>query len=327
MIQKKILVSAPLDFLPDLKERIFAEHDCIYAYKADKEAIVEYLKVNAFDAWMCSPCPTYMINSELMDLCPTLKMIATPSTGVSHLVPADAEARNISIYRLKGTSIVDNIYASSEFTFNLLISTIRKTPYAFEAVKKGKWREVEKLYRGRELNGLTVGIIGYGRIGSNLAKYSLAFGMTILAYDPYVKIDHPEVTQVSSLDDLLLASDVVSPCVHLNEETYHMVNKAMFDKMKDGVYFINTSRGDVVNEIDLLDALKSRKILAAGVDVISDEYLGDKQIHPLIAYAREHQNLIITPHIAGLTYDSERKAQTAAYEAICEYLASPEGES
>jgi len=93
------------------------------------------------------------------------------------------------------------------------------------------------------------------------------------------------------------------------------------------VYFINTSRGDVVNEIDLLDALKSRKILAAGVDVISDEYLGDKQIHPLIAYAREHQNLIITPHIAGLTYDSERKAQTAAYEAICEYLASPEGES
>jgi len=324
MTRKKILVSAPLDFLPNLKERIFSEHDCIYAYKADKETIAHYLKENTFDAWMCSPCPTYMIDAELMDLCPTLKMIATPSTGVSHLVAPDAEVRNISIYRLKGTTIVDQIYASSEFTFNLLISTIRKTPYAFEAVKDGKWREVEKVYRGRELNGLTVGIIGYGRIGSNLAKYSLAFGMKILAYDPYVKIEHPVVTQVDSLDDLLPVSDVVSPCVHLNDETYHMVNKAMFNKMKDGVYFINTSRGDVVNEIDFLEALKSGKILAAGLDVISDEYLGDKNVHPLIAYARENQNLIITPHIAGLTYDSERKAQTAAYEAICECFVSLE---
>jgi D-3-phosphoglycerate dehydrogenase len=322
--RKKLLVSAPLDFLPDLKEQIFSENDCIYAYKADKKTIIQHLKENAFDAWMCSPIPTYMIDAELMDLCPTLKMIATPSTGVSHLVMSDAKARKISIYRLKGTTIVDQIYASSEFTFNLMISTIRKTPYAFEAVKDGKWREVEKLYRGRELNGLTLGIIGFGRIGSNLAKYSLAFGMKVLAYDPYVKIDHPEVTQVESLDDLLPLSDVVSPCVHLSDETYHMVSKTMFNKMKDDVYFINTSRGDVVNEMDLLDALKSGKILAAGLDVISDEYLGDKNVHPLIAYARENDNLIITPHIAGLTYDSERKAQTAAYEAICEFVTSLE---
>ncbi len=327
MTRNKILVSAPLDFLPDLKERIFSEHDCVYAYNADKENIVKYLKGNAFDAWMCSPCPTYMIDAELMDLCPTLKMIATPSTGISHLVASDAEARNLYIYRLKGTSIVDQIYASSEFTFNLLISTIRKTPYAFEAVKDGKWREVEKLYRGRELNGMTLGIIGYGRIGSNLAKYSLAFGMTVLTYDPFVKVGRPEVTQVDSLDDLLTASDVVTPCVHLSDSTYQMVNKAMFEKMKEGVYFINTSRGDVVNETDLLDALKSGKVLAAGLDVISDEYLGEKDSHPLITYARENKNLIITPHIAGLTYDSERKAQTAAYEAIHHYLTSIEEKS
>jgi D-3-phosphoglycerate dehydrogenase len=327
MTKKKLLVSAPLDFLPDLKERIFSENDCVYAYNADKKSIVQHLKENVFDAWMCSPIPTYMIDAELMDLCPTLKMIATPSTGASHIVIPDAQVRKVSIYRLKGTTTADQIYASSEFTFNLLISTIRKTPYAFEAAKNGKWREVERLYRGRELNGLTLGIIGYGRIGSNLAKYSLTFGMKILAYDPYVKIEHPEVTQVDSLDDLLPLSDVISPCVHLNEETYHMINKSIFNKMKDGAYFINTSRGDVVNEKDFLDAMKSGKILAAGLDVISDEYLGDKSFHPLIAYARENQNLIITPHIAGLTYDSERKAQTAAYEAICEYFVSLEGVS
>ena len=90
--------------------------------------------------------------------------------------------------------------------------------------------------------------------------------------------------------------------------------------MKDGVYFINTSRGEIVNEMDLITCLKNGKILAAGVDVISNEFTGDKNQNPLIQYAKEHDNLIITPHMAGLTYDSERKAQTATYEAIKYYI-------
>jgi len=96
------------------------------------------LKENAFNAWMCSPIPTYTIGAELMDPCPTLKMISTPPTGVSHLVISDTEERKISIYWLNGTKIINQIYASSEFTTNLLISTISKTPYAFQAVKDGK---------------------------------------------------------------------------------------------------------------------------------------------------------------------------------------------
>jgi D-3-phosphoglycerate dehydrogenase len=325
--KKQILISAPLDFLPDLKNRIFSENDCIYAYGENKDEIIKYLMNNKFNAWMCSPCPTYIIDAQLMDLCPTLKIIATPSTGVSHIRTADADVRNIYIFRLKGTDVVDKIYASSEFTFNLLISTIRKMPYAFEAVKEGKWREVEKLYRGRELNGMTIGIIGFGRIGRNLAKYTLAFGMRVLAYDPYVKISHPGVVQVDTLEDMLPLSDVVVPCVHLDHETFHMIDESVFNKMKNGSYFINTSRGDVVNEGDLLTALKSGKLIAAGLDVISNEYLEDKCSHSLITYAKENENLIITPHIAGLTYDSERKAQTAAYEAICNHLISTEEKS
>ena len=99
-----------------------------------------------------------------------------------------------------------------------------------------------------------------------------------------------------------------------------MINASMFQQMKDGVYFINTSRGDVVNERDLIYYLETGKIQSAGVDVISDEFTGDKNKHPLIQHARKNNNLIITPHIAGLTYDSERKAQTAAYEAIRKIL-------
>ena len=316
----KIFITAPINFLPDLKSSMQNEFDCTLADKADYKKTVNYLKNNKFVAWMVNPCPTYKISGKLMDLCPSLKIIATPSTGTNHINVEDGEKRGINVYSLKGTDVINKIKASSEFTFNLILSTIRKTPYAFQGVLNGEWRELEEKYRGRELNVLTLGIIGYGRIGSNLAKYAKAFYMNVLAYDPYVKISNPVVQQCDSLHDLLPESDVVAVCVHLNEETKGMINASVFQQMKDGVCFINTSRGDVVNERDLIYYLETGKIQSAGVDVISDEFTGDKNKHPLIQHARKNNNLIITPHIAGLTYDSERKAQTAAYEAIRKIL-------
>jgi D-3-phosphoglycerate dehydrogenase len=315
-----ILVSAPLDFLPELKERISDEMSLVYAYGAGEERTKGLLCNDSFDAWLVAPCPTYLINRAMIDSCPSLKIISTPSTGTNHIDVEHAESKGIRIFCLRGSGIVNKIYASSEFTFNLMISTIRKTPYAFRAVCEGRWRESEGLLRARELAGLTLGIIGFGRIGGNVAKYASAFGMRVLAYDPYKQVDNPDVVQEDALDDLLGEADVIVVCVHLNDETRGMINSCAFEKMKDGVYFINTSRGDVIDEGALLKFLDSGKIAAAGVDVISGEFSEGRNDHPLIRYARTHDNLIITPHIAGLTFDSERKAQTAAYEAIREYL-------
>ena len=319
--KRKIFVSAPMEFLPMLKEQISKVFEVTFAYGAEKEDVEGLLRSNRFEAWLVSPCPKYVIDVEMLSLCPTLKIIATPSTGSNHIMTAEVKKTlGLKIFTLKGTSVVENIFASSEFTFNLLISVIRKTPYAFESVKKGEWRETEYKFRGRELNGLTLGIIGFGRIGSNLAKYSLAFGMKIVAYDPYVKIKDDKVYQVKKIDDLVSKVDAIAICVHLNEETYKMINNTLFSKMKDGVYFINTSRGDVIDEKALVKNLENGKILAAGLDVISDEFTSLKDEHPLIKYAKKNNNLIITPHIAGLTYDSEEKAQTAAYIAIKNFL-------
>jgi len=317
---KKLLVSAPMEFLPDLKEKMRKKYECTFAYQVGEKEISSILKSNDFDAWLVSPCPNFQIDGKIMDLCPSLNIISTPSTGSNHINLKDAIVRKIDIFSLKDSETVNTITASSEFTFNLMISTIRKTPYAFQGVKNGEWRESEGKYRGRELSGLTLGIIGFGRIGSNLARYSLAFRMIVLAYDPYVQISNPDVTQCNTLSELLPKVDVVVVCVHLNDETFGMIDGNIFEQMKDGVYFINTSRGDVVNETDFISYLMKDKILAAGVDVISDEFTGDKNSHPLIQYSKSHDNLIITPHIAGLTYDSERKAQMAAYEEIVNYL-------
>ena len=313
---KKILVSAPLDFLPELKKRIQNEIDVVYSYGADRSSIEALLKKNAFDGWLVSPCPGYMIDRQMLSLCPALKIMATPSTGSNHIDVTYLSEKKIKLFTLRGSTVVNLIYASSEFTFNLMVSTIRRTPYAFQAVLQGNWRETESHFRGRELNGLVLGIIGFGRIGSNLARYSLAFGMKVVAFDPYVKIDNPDIAQYADLYDMLPEADVIAVCLHLDSKTYKMMNDDLFSNMKNGVYFINTSRGDIVDEEAFLKYLMNGKIKAAGVDVISDELTGDKNEHPLVKYAKSNDNLIITPHIAGLTFDSERKAQTAAYNAI-----------
>ena len=312
----RLLVTAPLDFLPALKRRIQRETRLTYAYRARRRQVERLLVRGRYDAWMTAPCPTYYIDKALIDLCPTLKIISTPSTGSNHIDVDYARSISIEVFALKGTRAVDRIYASSEFTFELMAATIRRTPYAFDAVRRGRWRDVERLYRGRELNGLTLGIVGCGRIGGNLVRYASAFGMRVLAYDPYVAAVPSGARRLASLDRLLPAADVVAVCVHLNPETTRMAGDSFFRKMKRGAYFINTSRGDVVDEKALLAHLRSGRLKAAGLDVISGELTGSKDAHPLIRYCRSHDNLLITPHIAGLTYDSESKAQSAAYEAV-----------
>jgi len=320
LCRKKLLITAPIDFLPELKKTIQDETDALFSYGADHDQIKVLLKGNAFDGWMVAPCPTYFIDRNMLALCPSLEIISTPSTGSNHIEASYLREKGIKLYTLRESNSVSQIYASSEFTFNLMISTIRKTPFAFQSVLHGKWREAEFDFRGRELHGLTLGIIGFGRIGSNLARYSLAFGMKVIAFDPYATIENHDVVQYSNINEMLPEADVIVVSVHLNQETYKMINDSVFSLMKDGVYFINTSRGDIVDENDFLKYLMNGKIEAAGVDVISDELTSGINEHILVKYAHKNDNLIITPHIAGLTYDSERKAQTAAYNAIKKFF-------
>tara|TARA_Y100000590_G_scaffold470185_1_gene662609 strand:+ start:2705 stop:3670 length:966 start_codon:yes stop_codon:yes gene_type:complete len=319
-MRKKLLISAPVDFLPDLKKELSNEFNCIFSYGYNQYDTELLLKKNDFVGWLVSPCPEYYVDEKMLKLCNSLRVISSPSTGSNHLDLKAIEKMGIHFYCLKETKIVKEIYASSEFTFNLILSTVRNTPFAFDSVRNGKWRDVESRFRGRELHGMRLGIIGFGRIGKNLFKYASAFGMHINAYDPKIEINNSKVKQHKNIDTLLSKCDIIAVCVHLNSETYQMINDDIFNKMKDGVFFINTSRGDVINEKSLLKYLNNGKIRASGLDVISDELLGDKNDHPLIDYSKNNNNLIITPHMAGLTYDSEYKAQHGAYTAIKDYL-------
>ena len=314
---KKILITTNLSFAKKILDDFRQRYDCIYSPGADRKTTIKYLK--DIDVWLCSPTPKYVINKELLSMAKKLDLIVTPSTGSNHIDKNECKKRKIKVISLKGSKFVNTIYASSEFAFTLLLSTIRKLPSSYNSAISGKWREVENNFRSIELKGKNIGIVGFGRIGNNVAKYSISMGMNVICYDPYKKIKNKKYHQVNSTDLLLSKSDIVLIAVHLDNTTKNMVNKHWFDKMKRGSFFINISRGDVVDEQSLIRALKSKKISAAGLDVIKNELSPSIEKSPIIKYAKKNENLVITPHIAGLTIDSEIKAAKFSLKEIIRY--------
>lgn len=224
-----------------------------------------------------------------------LELIVTATTGANHISGSALEARLIPLLTLKGeTKILRDITASAELSWALLMSCARNLGKAFSHVRKGLWERTE--FPGMMLRGKILGVIGFGRNGSWMARYGTAFGMKVLAYDPYVKA-FPDHAMSTDIDTLLAQSDFVSLHVHLNEENHHLLNADKIDMMKSGAVFINTSRGELVDEYALVAALKDGRIAGVGCDVLTDE--PDIQSNVLWQFGHEHDNVHITPHIGG----------------------------
>jgi D-3-phosphoglycerate dehydrogenase len=158
------------------------------------------------------------------------------------------------------------------------------------------------------MNCLTIGSIGYGRLGGMYAKYCKAFDSRVLVYDPYKEVEDKGIEQVDNLDYLLQESDVIAIHVHVTEETIGMIDKACFDIMKQDVVLVNTARGDIVNELDSVSFLQSNPNARIATDVLANE-IRNRENSPLLKYALESEQVIITPHIGGMC----REAQEIAY--------------
>lgn len=313
--KKIILVTTPLHFIPAVKQKIENNFSVIYAPSIKKDALERLLKKYDFEGWICSPTPKYIIDKDLLSLSKNLKIIVTPSTGSNHINKKDSENLKIFVGTLKESGLINSIYASSEFCFALILAVVRNLPQANTGAMGYKWREAEDEYRGIELNGKTLGIIGFGRIGANVANYAKAMNINVCAYDPNVNINS-EVKELNSYQEVLKSADIVLIAVHLDISTENMVNEEWFNLMKDGSYFINISRGEIVDEEALINALNSKKIKAAGLDVIRNEISESIKESKILNYSKRHNNVIITPHIAGLTVDSEYKAAIQSLKTL-----------
>jgi D-3-phosphoglycerate dehydrogenase len=258
------------------------------------------------------------LTREIIETCPHLRVIATPTTGLDHLDMEAAAEHGITILSLKDdTEFLDSVTSTAEMTWALLLATVRRLPWSFSAAQRGEW--ARDRFRGHQLSGMTLGILGYGRLGRIVAQYGLAFRMKVIACDIAPVHPAPGVEMVDA-DTLLRESDIVSIHIHLTDETRGMFDAAAFARMKPTAYLLNTSRGAIVDEAAFLQALQSGQIAGAGVDVIEGEWRDDLATHPLIEYARTHENLVISPHTGGITFESQRMTIEHIVAKLIEHL-------
>ena len=243
------------------------------------------------------------VRGELLQRASRLQAILSPTTGLDHIDMTGAQRLGVKVFHLRGQKrFLKTISATAELT----IALMRKLPAAVESTRAGHWEPGP--FRGREAAGKVLGLVGGGRLGSKVARVGVALGMQVLVYDPLVMRLPAGVVRVDSLLEVLSKADILSLHVPLIPETVRLIGASQFAIMKPGSVLINTARGAVVDTPALLDALHSGRLAAAAVDVVEDEesiLRGGN--HILIDYAHQHDNLLITPHIGGATYEAVEK--------------------
>lgn len=246
----------------------------------------------------------HRIDREVFDAAPNLTAVVTNTTGLNHIDLEEAQRRFIRVISLRGEAdFLKEIRATAELTVGIALALLRRIPDAHAHVLAGGWdRDV---FKGNELHGKTAGIVGYGRLGRIVARYLGALGVEVLATDPCsAPEDADQGVLLVPLDQLLASSDIVSLHVVLDATTTGIIGRQQFARMKPRAWFINTARGELVDEAALIDALRSGRLAGAALDVLSGERPYGMSTHPLVRYAREHQNVLITPHIGGNTFES-----------------------
>ena len=255
------------------------------------------------------------ISQQTLEQCPNLKLIAVLATGYNVIDCAAARKKGISVVNVPtyGTASV------SQYSIALLLEICHHIGHHDQSVHAGNWANNADWcywdYPLIELEGKTMGIIGFGRIGQAEARIARALGMRVLAYDLYPSDSGQAIGAYVDLDTLYRQSDVISLHCNLTPENTRMINKDSIAKMKDGVILINNARGQLIDEQDVADALNSGKLAAAGVDVVYTEPI--REDNPLL----KAKNCIITPHISWAPKESRQRIMDVTAENIRAFLA------
>lgn len=263
----------------------------------------------------------HKVDSVVMDGAPSLRVIVTATTGLNHIDMEAAAERGITVLSLKGErAFLDTLTATAELTWTILLAMVRHVPTAHQHVVNGGWNR--DLFRGRQLQNKTLGIIGYGRLGSIVAAYGRTFMMKVLAHDPFVS-EVPAGIEKVGLERVLSQSDVISLHVNLDSSTTGMIDSELIQQIKYGAVLVNTSRGELVDENALLEALEVGRLSGVALDVLSGETSGDPNWltkNKIWQYAQKHDNVILMPHVGGATQESMEATELFMVDKLISYL-------
>lgn len=249
------------------------------------------------------------VTAEIIDAAGNLKVIGRAGSGLDNVDKVAATKKGIVVMNTPG----GNTITTAEHTIAHIVSLARMIPQATFSMKAGKWEK--KKFMGVELFNKTLGVIGIGNIGSQVAKRMQAFGMNIIAFDPFLNEEKAKTMGVEKVDiqDLFRRADFITIHTPLTPETKYLINKKSLEMMKDGVRIINCARGGIINEADLYEALVSGKVAGAALDVFEKEPPGD---NPLLSL----DNVICTPHLGASTKEAQENVAVAVAEQIVDYL-------
>ena len=235
------------------------------------------------------------VDAGVLEAAPELRVVGRAGVGVDNIDIEAASDAGVAVYNAPG----GNTVAAAELTMALMLSVVRRVTAADRSVRAGEWDRAR--FRGVELLGRTLGLIGAGRIGGEVARRCEAFGMTVMAYDPYIDEDRARKLgiQLATVEEVIEHADVISLHVPLNDETRHLLDKDALARMKKNAFVINASRGGVIVEADLAAALEEGSIAGAALDVYEDEPLSADS--PL----RDAPNLVLTPHLGASTEEAQ----------------------
>ncbi len=253
------------------------------------------------------------IDRATMEACPNLKVIGRPGVGVDNVDVKAATELGIPVVIAPGA----NTRSVAECAFTMMLTAAKDMVRADRELRKGNWA-MRSEYRAYELYGKTLGLIGYGHIGSILASLCQAIGMSVMVYDPFVKPEKVEAEgykYCATIDPIVEQADVISLHVPLTDETRNLIAKPQLARMKENTILINCARGGIINEADLKEGLEKHQIMAACLDVFDHEPLSPDD--PLLTL----DNVIVYPHMAGQTREAASNVATAAAKGVAAIIA------
>ena len=305
-----------LSMAPEAVEALSAVAD-LDQFPPDRGRLLEL--IGAYDAlWSHTE---FRVDAEVFERAPRLKVVNTASTGTDHIDREAASRRGIRILSITcDYRLLDTFTATAECAWMLMLACHRHLRSAVGHVLAGGWRGAD--FVGRQLADETLGVLGVGRLGKMTCRFGQGFRMRVLGCD--LKPLDVEGVEAVDFDTLLRESDAISIHVHLTPENRHLFNEAAFARMRPGAILVNTSRGDIIDEDALLRALATGRLAAFGADVLHDEWRADMRDSPVVRYARDHENVVLTPHCGGATTRSIRDARVFAARKLAHYLTTGE---